>query len=127
MIRPMLSTLLLAGAINALQLPFTTDSQQFLQPLDGYDRPQSSSGSPLPPRLDAEHYAALPAAKDVSDDAPPKDMKLFTLHKSGSWKDKMDLTFFSDGCESHRGPGRALICSCSKALSKHIARASKRY
>ena len=53
-----------------------------------------------------EPFQAAISSTHVADDTrpytdneiPAEQMKLHVMHKSGAWADKMDLTFFSDGC-----------------------------
>lgn len=52
-----------------------------------------------------DHPGCLPKINYLSDEDvfshidPPEDMSLTPLHVSGDWEDRVDLTFFADGCK----------------------------
>lgn len=83
--------LALASRANAAQLSqtqFGVDARYRQTPI-GHDHPGCL------PRID---YAAL-GVDEATEVPAPEEMVLYKLHVSGNWSDRVDLTFFSDGCE----------------------------
>jgi hypothetical protein len=73
----------LLESIHALQVPLKAPNSAAI-----IDHPS------YPPRID---YAAL-YPDEAFNGQPPDEMKLHALHVSGESRERVDLTFFSDGC-----------------------------
>lgn len=84
-----------------------------------------TGGAAYLPRIDY-------AASDPTDDGstlPPSSMKLHPLHVGGDSKDKVDLTFFADGCmfnqsKPSRGPSLISLDTAAEE-EKFVADATK--